>query len=144
MFGRLSRKKPRLDAITAFLGAGTAYHGQFNFQGVVRIDGEIFGDIISDGVLVLGEQGLVEGSVRVGELVAGGRIVGDVAASRRLVLNKSARVRGNLAAPSMVVEDGAVINGRICMTDPEAVEAAAAEAPCALAAAATDVVTETP
>ncbi|MFP5258340.1 MAG: polymer-forming cytoskeletal protein [Acidobacteriota bacterium] len=143
MFGRLSRKKPRLDAITAFLGAGTAYHGQFNFQGVVRIDGEIFGDIVSDGVLVLGEQGLVEGSIQVGELVTSGRIIGDVAASRRLVLNKSARVRGNLVAPSVVVEAGAVINGRCCMTGPEAVAMAADEVPCALAAT-TDAVTETP
>lgn len=144
MFGRSSKKKPRLDAITAFLGAGTQYHGQFNFQGVVRIDGGVFGDIISDGVLVLGEEGLVEGSVQVGELIASGRIVGDIAASRRVILNKSAKLRGNLAAPSVIVEAGAVINGQLRMTESDAVIVAAGEAPCALSAAATDDVTQTP
>ena len=143
MFGRTSKKKTRLDAITAFLGAGTQYHGQFNFQGVVRIDGSVIGDIISDGVLVLGEEGLVEGSVRVGELIASGRIVGDVVASRRVVLHKSAKVRGNLATPAVVVEDGAVINGQLRMTESDAAAVAAGEPPCALAAAGADAVAQT-
>ena len=143
MFGRSAKKKPRLDAITAFLGAGTQYHGQFNFQGVVRIDGGVFGDIISDGVLVLGEEGLVEGSIRVGELITSGRIVGDVTASRRVILNKSANLRGNIASPSVVIEDGAVLNGQLRMSEPEAEMLEAGPVPCALPADAAPGVTET-
>ena len=143
MFGRSAKKKPRLDAITAFLGAGTQYHGQFNFQGVVRIDGGVFGDIISDGVLVLGEEGLVEGSIRVGELITSGRIVGDVTASRRVILNKSANHRGNITSPSVVIEDGAVLNGRLRMSEPEAEVLEAGPVPCALPADAAPGVTET-
>ena len=144
MFGRSSKKKPRLDAITAFLGAGTQYHGQFNFQGVVRIDGGVIGDIISDGVLVLGEEGLVEGSISVGELIASGRVVGDITASRRVILNKTARLRGNVLTPSVVIEDGAVLNGHLRMSEPEAVILATAEAPCALPGETADDATETP
>lgn len=143
MFGRSAKKKPRLDAITAFLGAGTQYHGQFNFQGVVRIDGGVFGDIISDGVLVLGEEGLVEGSIRVGELITSGRIVGDVTASRRVILNKSANLRGNIASPSVVIEDGAVLNGQLRMSETEAEVLEAGPVPCALPADAAPGVTET-
>lgn len=115
MFGRSAKKKPRHDAISAFLGAGTLYHGQFNFQGVVRIDGGVIGDIISDGVLVLGREGSVEGRIRVAELVAGGRIVGDVEASRRVVLHKTADLCGNLTSPVVAIEDGAVVNGLVRM-----------------------------
>lgn len=143
MFGRSAKKKPRLDAITAFLGAGTQYHGQFNFQGVVRIDGGVFGDIISDGVLVLGEEGLVEGSIRVGELITSGRIVGDVTASRRVILNKSANHRGNITSPSVVIEDGAVLNGQLRMSEPEAEVLEVGPVPCALPADAAPGVTET-
>ncbi|OLN24837.1 hypothetical protein DVDV_3863 [Desulfovibrio sp. DV] len=143
MFGRSAKKKPRLDAITAFLGAGTQYHGQFNFQGVVRIDGGVFGDIISDGVLVLGEEGLVEGSIQVGELITSGRIVGDVTASRRVILNKSANHRGNITSPSVVIEDGAVLNGQLRMSEPEAEVLEAGPVPCALPADAAPGVTET-
>ena len=98
MFGRNTKRKPRHDAITAFLGAGTQYHGQFRFQGVVRIDGGVIGDIISDGVLVLGEEGQVEGSISVGELIASGSVRGDVTASRRVILNKTAKLTGNIQA----------------------------------------------
>ncbi len=123
MFGRSAKKKPRHDAITAFLGAGTQYQGQFNFQGVVRIDGDVIGDIVSDGTLVLGEEGSVEGRIQVAELIANGRIVGDVQASQRVVLNKRSNLRGNLFCPVLVVEDGAVINGCLCMSDLEELDA---------------------
>jgi cytoskeletal protein CcmA (bactofilin family) len=119
MFGRNTKRKPRHDAITAFLGAGTQYRGQFRFQGVVRIDGGVIGDIVSDGVLVLGEQGHVEGTIRVAELVASGSIIGDVEATRRVTLHKRSNLDGNLAAPAIVIEEGAVVNGLVRMTPPE-------------------------
>ncbi len=136
MFGRNAKKKPRHDAITAFLGAGTQYHGQFNFQGVVRIDGGVIGDIISDGVLVLGEEGHVEGTIRVAELVASGTIVGDVEASKRVTLHKRSNLRGNLAAPAVIIEDGAVVNGLVRMGGPEATILVSGRPPAALDAAA--------
>jgi cytoskeletal protein CcmA (bactofilin family) len=116
MFGRSSRKKAiRHDEITAFLGAGTQYNGQFDFQGIVRIDGGVNGDITSDGTLVLGEEGSVDGRIRVGTLISNGRITGDVEASIRVTFNKTARMEGNICAPSIVIEEGAVINGMMSM-----------------------------
>jgi cytoskeletal protein CcmA (bactofilin family) len=116
MFGRSSRKKDiRHDEITAFLGAGTQYNGQFDFQGIVRIDGGVNGDINSDGTLVLGEGGCVQGRIRVGTIISNGRIKGDVEASIRVVLNKNSNLEGNLRAPAMVIEEGAVVNGLISM-----------------------------
>jgi cytoskeletal protein CcmA (bactofilin family) len=115
MFGRSGKKKQRHDAITAFLGAGAEYRGQFNFQGIARIDGGVVGDIISNGTLVLGEDGRVEGSIQVAELITSGRIVGDVEASRRVVLHKRSNLRGNLLSPLVIMEDGAVLNGSVRM-----------------------------
>ncbi|EHJ46616.1 protein of unknown function DUF583 [Solidesulfovibrio carbinoliphilus subsp. oakridgensis] len=143
MFGRSTKKKPRHDAISAFLGAGTQYHGQFNFQGIVRIDGGVIGDIVSDGMLVLGEEGYVEGRIRVAELVASGRIVGNVEAARRVVLHKTANLRGNLASPVLVIEDGAVINGLVRMAAPPAACLAEGSVPRALASGTGDNVPET-
>jgi cytoskeletal protein CcmA (bactofilin family) len=133
MFGRSTKKKPRQDAISAFLGAGTQYHGQFNFQGIVRIDGGVIGDIVSDGMLVLGEEGYVEGRIRVAELVASGRIVGNVEAARRVILHKTANLCGNLACPTLVIEDGAVINGLVRMAATPAASLAEGPASRALA-----------
>lgn len=118
MFGRSSKKMPRHEAISAFLGEGTQYHGQFNFQGVVRIDGGVIGDIISDGVLILGEKGQVEGRIRVAELISSGRIIGNVDATRRVMLYNRSNLCGNLQAPVVSIEEGARINGLVSMTAP--------------------------
>jgi cytoskeletal protein CcmA (bactofilin family) len=134
MFGRSGKKKPPHDAITAFLGAGAEYRGQFNFQGTARIDGGVVGDIISDGTLVLGEDGRVEGTIRVAELITNGRIVGDVQASRRVVLSKHSNLHGNLLTPAVVIEDGAVLNGSVQMTLPEEPSLPQGAGPEALAA----------
>jgi len=134
MFGRSGKKKSDANAITAFLGVGAEYRGQFNFQGIARIDGGVIGDIISDGTLVLGEDGRVEGSIRVGELVTNGCIVGDVQASRRVVLSKRSNVRGNVLAPVVSIEEGAVINGLLSMPSPDGSSLPAAEARDALVA----------
>lgn len=135
MFGRSKKNKIRHDAISAFLGVGTQYHGQFNFQGVVRIDGGVIGDIVSDGTLVLGEEGYVEGRIRVAELIASGRIVGDIEASQRVVLHKRANLRGNLSTPVVVIEDGAIINGQVLMSAPQELSLNDDAPPRALAAA---------
>ncbi len=132
MFGRKSKKAPRHDAITAFLGAGTEYHGQFNFQGVVRIDGCVVGDILSDGVLILGEEASIEGSIHVAELVTSGRIVGNVEATRRAILHNRSRLRGNLVAPVAVIEDGAILNGQVRMARPDKAIRVTSEPPRAL------------
>jgi len=125
VFGKSSKKKtPKHDEITAFLGAGTQYNGQFNFQGIVRIDGGVNGDIFSDGTLVLGEEGVVEGRIFVGRLVSNGSIVGDVVATDRIALNKNSRLKGNLRAPIVVIEDGAIFNGRVT-TGPGALDGVA-------------------
>ena len=134
MFGRSGKKKNRHDAITAFLGAGAEYRGQFHFQGVARIDGGVIGDILSDGTLVLGEGSLVEGRIRVAELIANGRIVGDVEASQRVVLSKRAHLEGNLLAPVVVIEDGAMLNGTVRMPLPDDPKRLGSNPPEALAA----------
>lgn len=119
MFGRSGKKNKHQDAITAFLGAGAEYRGQFHFQGIARIDGGVIGDIISEGTLVLGEDGRVEGRIRVAELITSGQIVGDVEATQRVVLSKSSNLRGNLLTPLVVIEDGAVLNGAVSMSLPD-------------------------
>jgi len=103
------------DEINAFLGAGTNYQGKLNFQGAVRIDGNFQGEVVSDGTLVVGQEALVEGQVRVGQLVLSGKIRGEVEARNKVVLHKTANLEGNIRTPVLVVEEGAVLEGQLTM-----------------------------
>ncbi|MFW5489255.1 MAG: bactofilin family protein [Desulfovibrio sp.] len=103
------------DEINAFLGAGTSYQGKLNFQGSVRIDGTFQGEVTSEGTLVIGREAEVEGQIDVGQLVLSGRINGQITAKERVVLHKTANILGSLQTPILVVEEGAIIEGKITM-----------------------------
>lgn len=103
------------DEINAFLGAGTNYHGKLHFQGAVRVDGNFQGEVESDGTLVVGHEAVVEGQVRVGQLILSGKIKGEVEARDKVVLHKTAWLHGNINTPVLVVEEGAVLEGRLTM-----------------------------
>ena len=103
------------DEINAFLGAGTNYQGKLHFQGAVRIDGNFQGEVVSDGTLVVGQEAVVEGQIKVGQLVLSGNIQGEVEAKNKVVLHKTANLQGNIRTPVLVVEEGAVLEGQLLM-----------------------------
>lgn len=103
------------DEINAFLGAGTNYQGKLHFQGAVRIDGNFQGEVVSDGTLVVGQEAVVEGQIKVGQLVLSGNIQGEVEAKSKVVLHKTANLQGNIRTPVLVVEEGAVLEGQLLM-----------------------------
>ena len=107
------------DEINAFLGAGTNYQGKLHFQGAVRIDGNFHGEVVSDGTLVVGQEAVVEGQIRVGQLVLSGNIQGEVEAKNKVVLHKTANLQGNIRTPVLVVEEGAVLEGQLTMGSQE-------------------------
>lgn len=104
------------DEINAFLGSGTDYQGKLNFQGAVRIDGNFNGEVESEGTLVVGKEARVEGVIKVGQLVLSGELNGEVCAAEKVVLHKTANLQGNLLTPVLVVEEGAVLEGRVTMS----------------------------
>ncbi len=103
------------DEINAFLGAGTNYNGRLNFHGSVRIDGIFTGEVESDGTLVIGHDAEVEGTIKVGKLVLSGKLKGEVLSTGKVVLNKTAEMQGNIHTPTLVMDEGAVLEGSLTM-----------------------------
>lgn len=99
----------------AYLGSDTIYEGKLSFKGTVRVEGRFTGDIISDGTLNIGKDAHVQGQLAVGELLLSGRFNGDVIAKRRTVVYSSGVLEGTLQTPSLLTEEGAVIEGQINM-----------------------------
>ena len=53
--------------INTLLGSGSEFDGKLTFEGTVRIDGTLRGEVFSDDVLVVGEGAVVEADVDIGE-----------------------------------------------------------------------------
>lgn len=102
--------------ITALLGRGTRFEGKLFFQGRVRIDGELRGEIHSDDVLVIGEGAEVEADIEVATvIVKGGKVRGNIRARTAIELHVPAHVIGNLHSPSLVIEKGVTVEGSCTM-----------------------------
>ena len=103
------------EEINAFLGAATVYTGKLCFQGAVRVDGVFNGEIESDGILIVGKDARVEGCLHVGELVLSGNFCGEAHVAHRATLHKSGVFVGCMHARSMILEEGATLEGEIHM-----------------------------
>jgi cytoskeletal protein CcmA (bactofilin family) len=101
--------------LTAFIDQGSEFEGKLSFRDTVRIDGRFRGEISSENTLIIGESGEIEATIRSNTVAISGTVEGDVHAARKVVLHKTARVTGNVTSPSLVVEEGAVINGTFKM-----------------------------
>jgi cytoskeletal protein CcmA (bactofilin family) len=107
---------PEDTVIHALLGAGTRYEGKLFFDGRVRIDGDFEGEVLSEGLLVIGEGATVKGTVRVATLiVCGGTVEAVIHASELVEIHAAARVRGDIHTPALFIDKGAVFDGSCVM-----------------------------
>jgi cytoskeletal protein CcmA (bactofilin family) len=124
MWGRRKKKAAR-NRVGAFLDEGSEIEGRYACSGTVVLDARLRGELSAQDALVIGEHGVVHATVRAASVVVRGEVVGDVTASERVELKKTARVTGDIEAPVVVMEEGAVHDGACRMTAAKPAEAAA-------------------
>ena len=107
----------RQDAVIhSLLGAGTRYEGKLFFEGRVRIDGAFEGEVQSDGLLVVGPEASVKGTIRVHTLIVqGGAIEADIHATELVELHAPAHVRGDIRTQALYMDKGVVFDGACVM-----------------------------
>ena len=103
-------------ALTAFIDQGSKFEGKLSFKDTVRIDGGFEGEISSENTLIVGESGEVTASIRSQTVVVSGLVTGNIEAARQVVLHKTAQIEGDITTPSLVVEEGAQVNGTLSMS----------------------------
>jgi cytoskeletal protein CcmA (bactofilin family) len=101
--------------INTLLGRGTAFEGKLTFEGTVRIDGRLLGEIFSDDVLVVGEGADVKAKIEVGTLIVEGNVEGNIRAGKCVELHAPARVRGNIETPQLFIDKGVIFEGNCKM-----------------------------
>ena len=102
--------------LNGFLDAGSDLHGELRFEDTFRIDGHFTGTVISDGDLIVGLRGVVDGEIRVARVFVSGTVKGKLTAAKRIEIAAQGRVYSTIETPSLVIEDGAVFNGQCAMT----------------------------
>ncbi len=102
--------------INALVGRGTQFDGKLHFEGCVRVDGTLSGEVLSDGTLIIGESAVVEGDILAGTvIIRGGTVTANVRATRSIELYVPAVVTGNLLAPEIFIDKGVRFSGNCVM-----------------------------
>lgn len=97
--------------INSLIGEGSTFRGDVSIEGMIRIDGDFWGNGETKARLVISPTGRVKATIRAHEVVIGGALKGDVYATGRVTLLETALVIGNIYAPRLVLEEGAVLEG---------------------------------
>jgi cytoskeletal protein CcmA (bactofilin family) len=105
--------------VNAFMGAETFFEGKLTFTGAVRLDGRFKGVIRSDDTLIVGETGRIDGELHVGITIIQGEVVGNVYGKERVELHHPGRMIGNITAPVVIMDEGAIFEGNCKMKKKE-------------------------
>lgn len=101
--------------VSTILDRDSAFEGKMTFDGTVLINGKFKGEIFSDGTLIIGEGGLVEGKIEIGSIQIQGEVRGNIIAKDRIEIAAPALVRGDIVAPSLIIKEGSIFEGSCSM-----------------------------
>jgi len=106
-------------ALKTVLSRGVALKGELSGREDIFVDGAFEGSIRVTGAgVTIGANGRVTAEVEADEIVVDGRFNGSLRARQRLVIRRPAHVTGDIETPRLAIEDGAVLHGRVEMTQP--------------------------
>tara|TARA_B110000977_G_C11021375_1_gene471446 strand:- start:675 stop:1109 length:435 start_codon:yes stop_codon:yes gene_type:complete len=111
----MSKSSEKTTGTINAIGLGSVIKGDISTDGDLRIDGVLTGSITTKGRLVLGESGLVEGSVVCQNALIAGTLKAKIQISELLSLKSTANLLGDIITNKLAIEPGANFSGSCSM-----------------------------
>ena len=118
MFSKTGKAALDTQQIATLISEGCIVEGNIKAPAFIRIDGQINGNVTVDGGLILGEKGLITGDVVTKDMIVYGKVIGNLEVYG-LEIKASGRVVGEIKTKTLIVEHGAVYNGKLLMAADE-------------------------
>jgi cytoskeletal protein CcmA (bactofilin family) len=93
------------------LGPDTSVSGRLSFTTPTRIDGTLRGEVRASDVLVIGETGFVDGTIRATNLIILGQVWGDVIGAERVEIGPKGTLNGTIETRALIVQEGGQLEG---------------------------------
>jgi len=115
---------PATSGRSALIGAGIHINGDITGDENLVIEGRVDGKIRLDMNQVdIGQSGRVNADITAKVIKIAGEVRGDISGTEKVIISRSGNVHGNIVAPRMTLEDGAIFKGSIDMDPGESVKA---------------------
>lgn len=114
-----NKKIQKIDEIDTIIGPGTKFDGNIEAIGIVRVDGEFKGNIVTKGDVLIGDNGKVDGTVSARNMVVAGSSTADINCSEKLQIKANGKVIGDIVVKNIIIEENAIFNGKCSMKSKE-------------------------
>jgi cytoskeletal protein CcmA (bactofilin family) len=108
------------DDWVGWLEPGVEVEGKMKVTGgLLRLNSHFNGEIVSDGAVVVHDQGEVEGEIQARVVSITGKVKGTVHARERLEIKEHGIVLGDIFTACLLVDPGGFFDGQCHMPSPE-------------------------
>jgi len=98
------------------IGPSIKIKGEVTGDEDLLIQGTVEGTVdLSANELTVGQSGQVAADLKAKSIRIDGSVTGDISGNENVVISKTGNVRGNIVAPRVTLEDGAIFKGSIDM-----------------------------
>lgn len=105
----------RLGESEAYIGPQTKISGKLQFDGPATIEGEIEGEVIAHASVRIGQQATIKGKINAVSVVIQGKVMAEIQAEKKLEIHSPGSVIGDVNTQTLIVADGAVLEGHVSM-----------------------------
>ncbi len=100
----------------AIIGPGIIINGDISGEENLIVKGRVDGKIVlNSNEVTIDTSANVTASISAKTVQVTGTVNGDITGNEKVVISKSGKVQGNIVAPRVILEDGAVFKGSIDM-----------------------------
>lgn len=107
--------------LSTILGKNSVFEGKVVVEHSLRVDGKFKGDIQTSDTIIVGKDGRVEGNIKAKILILGGYMQGSADIKEKIVLENKAEYHGEMKTNKLVIDEGAIFDGKCSMKDGGAV-----------------------
>jgi len=94
------------------LGRDSEFEGNMKFIGNITIEGSFQGNISGEGTIIVGLNGEVRANILASDVIIYGTVYGQVSAENKICIYSSGIIFGDIKAPELQIEKGAIIKGK--------------------------------
>lgn len=103
------------DQVETVVGPSVVVEGDFVSEGNILVKGTVSGNVKTGRLLTVEEGAKILANVKAGDAVISGEVQGNVKVDSRLELTASARLLGDITCDTLVIEAGALLQGKVSM-----------------------------
>jgi cytoskeletal protein CcmA (bactofilin family) len=102
------------EKLESFIGSNSAFKGDVDSKGTLRVDGVVEGNITADWVII-GEKARIVGNIIARGIVVGGKINGNLTAKEIVEIKNKGQINGEIMSKKLVVAEGGIFDGKSTM-----------------------------